>query len=71
MMAWGAEASAPCLRHSQVTGPAMQLNDKTGWGLGIHVDGASGGFVAPFIDQDLKWDFELKNVHSINASGHK
>ena len=49
----------------------MQLNDKTGWGLGIHVDGASGGFVAPFIDQALKWDFELKNVHSINASGHK
>ena len=50
---------------------AMQLNEKTGWDLGIHVDGASGGFIAPFIDQDLLWDFKLKNVHSINASGHK
>ena len=37
---------------------AVQLNDKTGWNLGIHVDGASGGFVAPFIDQELVWDFK-------------
>ena len=40
----------------------VQLNKKTGWDLGIHVDGASGAFVAPFIDQDLEWDFRLKNV---------
>ena len=39
--------------------------------MGIHVDGASGGFVAPFVQPDLKWDFRLKNVVSINASGHK
>ena len=25
----------------------------------VHVDGASGGFVAPFIDPDLEWDFRL------------
>ncbi|MEG0776214.1 MAG: glutamate decarboxylase [Raoultibacter sp.] len=37
----------------------------------IHVDGASGAMVAPFIDPELKWDFRLKNVWSINASGHK
>lgn len=46
-------------------------NKETGWELGIHVDGASGAFVAPFSYPDLKWDFVLKNVVSINASGHK
>jgi glutamate decarboxylase len=37
----------------------------------VHVDGASGAFVAPFIDEDLVWDFRLPRVQSINASGHK
>src|SRR5262249_24117915 len=37
----------------------------------IHVDAASGGFVAPFVVPDLEWDFRLQNVVSINASGHK
>jgi glutamate decarboxylase len=37
----------------------------------VHVDGASGGFVAPFIQPDLVWDFRLPRVQSINASGHK
>jgi glutamate decarboxylase len=37
----------------------------------IHVDAASGGFVAPFIDPDLVWDFRIPRVASINASGHK
>ncbi len=37
----------------------------------IHVDGASGAMVAPFIDPDLKWDFRLSNVWSISTSGHK
>ena len=37
----------------------------------MHVDGASGGFVAPFIDPDLVWDFRLARVASINTSGHK
>ena len=37
----------------------------------IHVDGASGGMFAPFVQEDLKWDFKLKNVISINTSGHK
>jgi glutamate decarboxylase len=39
--------------------------------LGIHVDAASGGFVAPFATPELKWDFALDHVVSINASGHK
>jgi glutamate decarboxylase len=37
----------------------------------IHVDAASGGFVAPFLDPELVWDFRLPRVRSINASGHK
>ncbi len=37
----------------------------------IHVDGASGGFVAPFLQPDLEWDFRIPRVASINTSGHK
>jgi glutamate decarboxylase len=37
----------------------------------LHVDAASGGFIAPFLDPDLEWDFRLERVQSINASGHK
>ena len=37
----------------------------------IHVDGASGGFVAPFLQPELDWDFRVPRVASINASGHK
>ncbi len=37
----------------------------------VHVDGASGGFVAPFVQPELVWDFQLPRVQSINASGHK
>ncbi|GBF92913.1 glutamate decarboxylase [Raphidocelis subcapitata] len=47
------------------------VNEEEGWELGIHVDAASGGFVAPFVYPELVWDFRLKNVVSINASGHK
>lgn len=49
----------------------VELNTKTGWAIPIHVDAASGGFVAPFIYPDLEWDFRLPNVVSINVSGHK
>ncbi len=37
----------------------------------LHVDGASGGFVWPFLYPDSKWDFQLEQVRSINVSGHK
>lgn len=37
----------------------------------VHVDAASGGFVVPFLHQDLEWDFRLPRVVSINVSGHK
>ncbi|TFH90290.1 glutamate decarboxylase [Vibrio ouci] len=48
-----------------------KLQGATGLDIPIHVDAASGGFLAPFCDPHLKWDFRLARVHSINASGHK
>ena len=45
--------------------------ERTGIDVPVHVDAASGGFVAPFLDPDLAWDFGLARVASINASGHK
>ena len=47
------------------------LNGRKGWEVPIHVDAASGGFVAPFTDPSLEWDFRLRWVRSINVSGHK
>ncbi|TPX32872.1 glutamate decarboxylase [Synchytrium microbalum] len=49
----------------------VEINKKTGWNVPIHVDAASGGFVAPFLVPDLVWDFRLPCVASINTSGHK
>ena len=46
-------------------------NLSTGHKVYIHVDAASGGLFAPFADPELIWDFKLKNVVSINTSGHK
>ncbi|KAJ4828785.1 glutamate decarboxylase gad1 [Turnera subulata] len=48
-----------------------EKNKETGWNTPIHVDAASGGFIAPFIYPDLEWDFRLPLVKSINVSGHK
>lgn len=48
-----------------------QLQQEKGWDIPIHVDGASGGFLAPFCYPELEWDFRLPRVKSINTSGHK
>jgi glutamate decarboxylase len=63
-----------CAAHN--TGPAGDdgvARDANGWrwDIPIHVDAASGGFVAPFLTPELLWDFRLDRVHSINVSGHK
>jgi len=55
----------------EVNDALVKLNAQTGWDVPIHVDGASGGFVAPFLQPDLEWDFRLPLVKSINTSGHK
>ena len=47
------------------------FQEKTGIDIPIHVDGASGGFLAPFCANELVWDFRLPRVKSINSSGHK
>ena len=47
------------------------LQEREGLDIPIHVDAASGGFTAPFLDPQLVWDFRLPRVASINASGHK
>ena len=47
------------------------LQQRTGIDVPVHVDAASGGFIAPFIHQDVVWDFRLSRVKSISASGHK
>jgi len=44
---------------------------ETGIDIDIHVDAASGGFLAPFCAPELEWDFRLPRVKSINSSGHK
>ncbi|GAA4989746.1 glutamate decarboxylase [Kitasatospora paranensis] len=47
------------------------LQQSSGWDIPLHVDAASGGMIAPFLDPDLPWDFRLPRVASINTSGHK
>ena len=47
------------------------LEQETGHDVPVHVDGASGAMIAPFLDPDLRWDFSLPRVASINTSGHK
>ncbi len=48
-----------------------QLESERGINVPLHVDAASGGFVAPFLAPELEWDFRIPRVQSINASGHK
>ena len=55
----------------QISQELDKLQAASGHDIPIHVDGASGGFVAPFLHQDLEWDFRVPRVASINASGHK
>jgi glutamate decarboxylase len=49
----------------------VDLKDKKGLDVPLHIDGASGAFVWPFLYPHSEWDFRLEQVRSINASGHK
>ena len=49
----------------------LDVKEERGLDIPLHVDGASGGFVWPFLYPDSKWDFRLEQVRSINVSGHK
>ena len=56
---------------ADIAGALDRLQADRGLDVPVHIDGASGGFVAPFLDPELEWDFRLERVQSINASGHK
>lgn len=47
------------------------LQKEKGIDIPIHVDGASGGFLAPFCAPEIEWDFRIPRVKSVNTSGHK
>ncbi|HEY6638047.1 MAG TPA: pyridoxal-dependent decarboxylase, partial [Solirubrobacterales bacterium] len=49
----------------------MKVKNEKGMDTPLHVDGASGAFVWPFLYPHSEWDFRLEQVASINASGHK
>jgi glutamate decarboxylase len=56
---------------AEISAALDQLQNDSGLDIPIHVDAASGGFLAPFLEPELQWDFRLPRVKSINASGHK
>ena len=56
---------------AEVCAALDSVQERTGHDIPVHVDGASGGMIAPFLDPDLVWDFRLPRVASINTSGHK
>jgi glutamate decarboxylase len=56
---------------AEIAAALDELERNSGLDVPIHVDAASGGFIAPFIQPDLVWDFRIPRVQSINASGHK
>jgi glutamate decarboxylase len=56
---------------AQIAAALDILQDRTGLDVPIHVDGASGAMVAPFLQPELAWDFRIERVQSINTSGHK
>jgi glutamate decarboxylase len=56
---------------AEIAGALDALERDRGLDVPVHVDAASGGFVAPFIQPGIEWDFRLPRVQSINASGHK
>ena len=49
----------------------LDIKNRRDLDIPLHVDGASGGFVWPFLYPDSPWDFRLEQVRSINVSGHK
>jgi glutamate decarboxylase len=56
---------------AEIAAALDELAATKGIDVPVHVDAASGGMVAPFLDPDLVWDFQLPRVVSINTSGHK
>lgn len=56
---------------AQIASVLDTIEAELGLDIAIHVDAASGGMIAPFLQPELEWDFRLERVHSISTSGHK
>jgi glutamate decarboxylase len=56
---------------AELAGALDKLQSDTGLDVDIHIDGASGAFLAPFCAPDIEWDFRIPRVKSISTSGHK
>lgn len=56
---------------AEIAAELDRIQAEHGWDVPVHVDAASGGFVAPFLHPDVVWDFRLPRVASVNTSGHK
>lgn len=55
----------------EINDALVKLKQQRGLDIPLHVDGASGAFIAPFLNPELNWDFRLEQVKTINVSGHK
>jgi glutamate decarboxylase len=56
---------------TKVAAKLDEIEKETGLDIPMHIDGASGAMVAPFLQPELEWDFRVERVQSINTSGHK
>lgn len=56
---------------AEISAALDRIQEKSGWDVKIHVDGASGGMIAPFLQPELHWDFRVDRVVSISTSAHK
>jgi glutamate decarboxylase len=55
----------------EINDALVDLKKNKGLDVTLHVDAASGGFIAPFLNPEINWDFRLEQCRSINVSGHK
>ena len=55
----------------EINDALVELKNSKNLDIPLHVDAASGGFIAPFLNPEIKWDFQLEQCSSINVSGHK
>ena len=55
----------------EINDALVNLKNTTDLDVPLHADGASGAFIAPFLNPEIEWDFRLEQLKTINASGHK
>ncbi|HZK87440.1 MAG TPA: glutamate decarboxylase [Syntrophomonas sp.] len=67
----GTTFTGACEPVKEINDLLIQVKEEEGWDIPIHVDAASAGFILPFVNPKLEWDFRLPQVRSINVSGHK